>query len=486
MGLTADLQNIVDSDRVHDDTDTRRRYASDQSFVKPYMPDAVVYAQTIEDVQAITRYANSSKTPLIPFSSGLNLHGGTIPREGGIILDVSRMNSIDMIDTENRFAVIQPGVTAQVLQDELKRHGLKAMLPFGIPPGRSALTSYIERDPALAAASFEYGNEHIMDMEIILPDGELFRTGLWSTGGKPGSPMGPVRAMMNRLWTGAQGTLGVVTKIALKVEYLPQKRKIVCIPFDSFPESIEPLRLMQRKEIGHECFVLNSFNTASLMCSHWSIPDSFPAEAVESDSFNTLRSQLPPWLLFVCLNGGPRLPDKKIAYEEDALRDICNLHNLTFYKNSDLDRIMKPCIDRPWDILKKFRFKGTVHDVSFKTTLQRFPDFQKILLEVISQYDYPLNDVGVYVLPVERGRAVHCEIDLHAPPEQTNKPSSVTHKIWHTLSERFIDEGAFFDRPYGIWADMVYSRAGTYTQKLKQIKSELDPHNILNPGQLCF
>ncbi len=62
-----------------------------------------------------------------------------------------------------------------------------------------------------------------MDTEIVLPAGELFRTGLWSSGVKPGSPMGPVRAMLNRLWTGAQGTLGIMTKMNIKVEYLPTK-----------------------------------------------------------------------------------------------------------------------------------------------------------------------------------------------------------------------------------------------------------------------
>jgi FAD/FMN-containing dehydrogenase len=58
--------------------------------------------------------------------------------------------------------------------------------------------------------------------------------------------------------------------------------------------------------------------------------------------------------------------------------------------------------------------------------------------------------------------------------------------LWLEVSEKFIDGGAFFDRPYGAWADMVYSRAGTYTQKLKELKKELDPNNILNPGHLCF
>ena len=205
-------------------------YSRDQSFVNPRRPDLVVFAETVEQVQNVMRYANKTRTPVTPYSSGLNLHGGTIPRQGGIVLNLSRMNKILQVDTENWSCVIEPGVTVRQLQDELEKHQLRAMLPFGVPPQRSALTSYLERDPALAAASFEYGNELILDTELILPTGELFRTGLWSSGNTPGSPMGPVRAMLNRLWTGAQGTLGIMTKMNIKVGVSASKKKGVALP----------------------------------------------------------------------------------------------------------------------------------------------------------------------------------------------------------------------------------------------------------------
>ena len=259
MSIKNDLASIVGTDSVLDDEQSLSRYASDQSFVSSRMPDLVAFAHSVEQVQSIVKYANTTRVPLVPFSSGLNLQGGAVPREGGIVLNLSRMNKILAVDVDNWSCVIEPGVTASALQDELERHRLRAMLPLGIHPNRSALTSFLERDPALASASFEYGNELIMDTEIVLPTGDLFRTGLWSSGVKPGSPMGPVRAMLNRLWTGAQGTLGIMTKMNIKVEFLPRERRLFLIAFDSFPEAMEPLRMLQRKEIGLECFMLNAF-----------------------------------------------------------------------------------------------------------------------------------------------------------------------------------------------------------------------------------
>lgn len=485
MSIKSDLMSIVGPDSVLDDEQSLSSYASDQSFVSPRMPDLVAFAHCVEQVQAIVTYANTTRVPLVPFSSGLNFQGGTVPREGGIVLNLSRMNSILAVDEDNWSCVIEPGVTACRLQDELGRHGLRAMLPFGVHPNRSALTSFLERDPALAAASFEYGNELIMDTEIVLPSGELFRTGLWASGVRPGSPMGPVRAMLNRLWTGAQGTLGIMTKMNIKVEYLPRMQRLFLIPFDSFPEAMEPLRMLQGKEIGLECFMLNAFNAAALLCSDWTVPEHFPAAMKASQEFESLRASLPPWLLAVCISGGPRMPEKKIAYEAEALESVCAAAHLPLYEDGRLRDCLLAELLRPWGILKKFCYRGSVHNLSFKTTLRRFPDFQKTVMEFINTCQYPLQDVGVYVLPLERGRAYHCEADFHCNPRDARETQRVR-ALWRDVSERLIDEGAFFDRPYGAWADMVYRRAGSYTRKLQEIKREIDPCNIMNPGQLCF
>jgi len=266
---------------------------------------------------------------------------------------------------------------------------------------------------------------------------------------------------------------------------LPVKRKVLLYQFDSFPEAIEPLTMIQRKEIGHECFLINNFNLAAMICKSWKVPEHFPAERIETDEFNSLRDKLPPWLLVLCSNGGPRMPEGKIEYEEEALQEICSMAHLRSYNDSHLKDMFLREMIRPWGILKKFCFRGSVHDISFKTTIKKIPEFQKLVMEIINKYDYSPRDIGMFVLPIERGRAVHCEADFHCNPADKEEVGLVKN-MWHEVSERFMDDGAFFDRPYGAWADMIYSRAGTYTQKLKELKRELDPNNILNPGHLCF
>jgi len=485
MSLKDDLARILGSDAAFDAGDILKSATRDQSFELPGKPDAVAFARTVEQVQEVVRYANTTKTPIVPCSSGLNLHGACIPKAGGIILNLSRMNRGIAIDDQNWFAVIEPGVTLDRLQDALAAKGLRAMLPFGVPPKRSALTSVVERDPALAAASFEYGNDLLMDTEIVLPTGELFRTGLWSAGGRPGSHMGPVRSMIYRFWTAAQGTFGILTKACIKVEPLPAAMELHAYGLNCFADMVAPLRELQRREIGLACVALNRFDLAAPLCRDWSIPEVFPAARTASEHFDTLQSELPPWVLFINLTGAPELPEEKMAYEREALEQVAIKHGLTAFSLKGHRKVLMEEIIRPWGILKKFRFRGSVHDVSFKAPLGRVPDLQRVILQVADAHDYPAEDIGGYVLPIERGRAVHCEFDFHCDNTEIVEREGV-HRAWLEASRKLIEAGAFFDRPYGPWAEMMYSRSGTYARKLRDLKKELDPNNIMNPGRLCF
>jgi FAD/FMN-containing dehydrogenase len=157
------LEDIFGKKRVHDDKKTLEQYAQDQSFAPKRMPDFVVFAETVEEVQQVVKLANETLTPVIPYSSGLNFHGAALPDHGGIILNLSRMNKIIQTDEENWSVLIEPGVTFEQLQDEMMKKGFRIMIPFGVPPKRTVLSSLLERDPVMAAPSFEYGNFLIMD-----------------------------------------------------------------------------------------------------------------------------------------------------------------------------------------------------------------------------------------------------------------------------------------------------------------------------------
>jgi hypothetical protein len=487
MTLIKDLQGILGKDAVADDEGTVKRYSMDQSFVQPRRPDAVAFAKSVEDVQEVVKYGNRTSTPITPYSSGLNMHGATVPAYGGIVLDMSGMDRIIEINEKDMFVIIEPGVTYEKLQDALEKTSFRIMVPFGVPPGRSVLTSYLERDVMMAAASFEYGNFLIHDMELILPDGELLRTGCWNLGGRPGGLYGPGLNMLYRLWTGAQGTLGVFTKMIISAQHLSSARRFFFIPFGSAEEIPGALKPIQRKEIGWECFGLNRFNLASILNDEWKVPDEFPSPVQSSATFEQLKNSLPPWTAVIGVTGFPHLPEEWVEIQEEALRKLCHQIGLsvdtTLPGFPGIEEVFLRESLRPWGVLKKFNYKGSVHDLSFKSPLKKMPGLEATVVEMAQKSGYPSEDIGGYFVVLERGRGVHCEFDFHCKPDGSDERESVK-ELWHSAGKALLDKGALFDRPYGDWADMVYSRAPQYLSKIKQLKAEMDPKGILNPGKL--
>lgn len=489
MNLKAQLEQKVGPSFVIDDPLICDSYAQDQSFVKGIKPDFIVKPKTAAEIRELLICANQLKIPITPYSSGLNLHGAALPSRGGIVIDMTRMKHFE-INRDDWFVIVEPGVTYEELQNALNAQGFRLMVPFGVPPQRSVLTSYLERDTMLAGAHIEYGNALILDSEMVLPDGELFRTGCWNLGGRPGGFYGPGFNTLYRLWTGAQGTLGIFTKMIISVQYLSSKRKCFFISFESSKKIPAFIKMIQRKEIGWECFGLNRFNLAAILNDEWHVPEKFPVPQKESPKFTTLQESLPAWVVIVGISGSPYYPEERIAYEEEALKNICrdmdiiiDSHMLQNYDVNDI--FTRECL-RPWSVLKKFNFKGSVHDLSFKAPLKKLPDIEDIIYATTRKYNYPYRDVGGYFVVLERGRAIHCEFDLHSESNGSVDRERVNN-AWYAASKILIENNVvLFDRPYGQWAELVYARMPQYAQKLKQIKNEIDPNGIMNPGKLCF
>ena len=405
------------------------------------------------------------------------------------------MNKIGQVTERERWVVVEPGVTYEQLTKELQKHNLRVMMPLGTPQSRSVISSIIERDPTLAAASFEYGNSLHMELELVLPTGILWRMGKWRRrlkgqwsepggGGLHGDTPYPW------LWHKAQGTLGVITGMVVKAEHIPRASKVFVLPFDTLEEAIEPIRKIQKRELGLECFLLNNFDLAAVMAQDWNIPESFPCQKVPSNEFNSLRDRLPRWTLIIHLAGLLYFPEDKVAYEEADLRSVCTDMGLsptqTLAGESGLERTLLDLIRHPWRALRKANFKGSFHPVTLHTTLNRVPEFEKAVFAVAQKHGYPLQDIGEYLLPIERGRNCYLEFDFHCDLADPNEAERVK-KLWLEANEVCIDMGAVLDKPYGPYADMIYRRYDSnYISLIKSLKKELDPNNIMNPGQLCF
>jgi len=175
MAIKEELVGIVGSEYVSDEPETLEKYARDYSFVQPRMPSYVVSPKNTEEIQGVAKYANENLIPITPRSSSISFYGAGIPSQGGIILDLARMNKILEIDGRNKKVKVEPGVTWAQVQDELEKQGLMVCNPLLPHPSKSVLTSAMEREPILIPKS-EY-SEVFLTCEMVLASGDLFWTG---------------------------------------------------------------------------------------------------------------------------------------------------------------------------------------------------------------------------------------------------------------------------------------------------------------------
>jgi len=484
-----ELRSVVGQDGVLTDEKTLERYSKDESFLVAKMPDCVVSVKSAEEVQKVVQIANRYYLPVVPRSSRVGFHGSGIPEEGGIVIDMQRMNCILRIDTRNKWVMVEPGVTYGQLQKELESHGFRAVNPLLPHPKKSVVSSILEKVPHITSKT--HLDEIILTMQLILPTGDLFHTGSLAVPMPSLKPeevpdkthsdlcnaMGPGIDWW-RLLTGSEGIFGIVTTMNFKMVPLPTRQKVFFFPFKTIEELIEPAYLILRREIGNECFILNNHNLASIL-------------AEKEDEIVTLRENLPPFCLIICLDAGEWYPDEKIAYQEKALQDICQqcycAHTAALPPIAEADKKITGMLSQPWEdgVYWKFRYRGGCWDIPLLTPLDRAPTFINIVREVAAESGYPFEDIGIYLQPKQRGRVYHLEFDLPVDRGST-KESEKVKTFLYEAAQRLLNSGAFIHRPYGSLADMVFSRTGNLHSTLRKIKGILDPNNVMNPGKLAL
>ena len=133
----------------------------------------------------------------------------------------------------------------------------------------------------------------------------------------------------------------------------------------------------------------------------------------------------------------------------------------------------------------KLRHKGSCQDIFFYTTLNKVPDLTQSLYHLADTLEYSRRDIGFYLQPLERGRIAHCEYNFYYNPDDAREVGKIK-TLYSQAIDLLVNGGAFFIRPYGLAADIVYDRSAGYAMALKKVKKIFDPVNIMNPGKLCF
>jgi len=217
----------------------RQQHGRDESSLRPMLPDAVCFPLSIEEVSAIVNLCGQARTPVIPFGAGSSLEGHVFAPHGGLSVDLSRMNRILRVSADDLDCTVQAGVTRQQLDKHLRPMGLF----FPVDPGADATFGGMASTRASGTNAVHYGtmSENILMLTVVLANGELITTGTRARKSSAGYDL-------THLFIGAEGTLGIITEITLRIQGVPEAISAAVVGFHSFESAVQAVT--QVRQIG--------------------------------------------------------------------------------------------------------------------------------------------------------------------------------------------------------------------------------------------
>jgi len=236
-----ELQSIVGKDNVFTSKADRICYSYDATQ-QSFLPDVVVHPGSTDEISRLMQLANREMIPVFPRGAGSGFTGGSLPTRGGIVLCTERMDRILEIDDENLVATVEPGVVTEQFQKEVEKRGL-----FYPPDPASLKFSTLGGNVAECAGGprcIKYGvtKDFIIGLEVVTPTGDVITTG--------GPTMkGVVGYDLTKLLCGSEGTLGIITRIVIKLLPLPEAKKTMLVLFDSIDGAAQAVSAIIRAKI---------------------------------------------------------------------------------------------------------------------------------------------------------------------------------------------------------------------------------------------
>ncbi len=472
------LKEALGEDRVKDDEAVLITYASDPPPVY-HRPAFVVLPENKEDVRAALMIANQYKIPVTPLMRGVNLAGYTLPADGGMILDLRRMNKIIEINTDSGYAVVEAGVNFDILTTALLKKGFRCAVPTA--PGGSAVVGNSLSRPTTSLCSRHY--DSVIDLEVVLPDGTVFNTGS-SQFPNSGSHMryGPHPDLAG-LFTCAYGTLGVVTKAAIRIYPINEANRVSLATFNSFADAVDFVKDILNHNIPEHCIIW-SWQLYETFAIDVSKPGTVIPPILKADPRQAPEGK--PYCVVTTFMSG--YEETMVAHDK-VLAKVAPKYGGKALTEAEVNEIM-PIAKMGWDILyaKYHQIEPTFFGLGRYMVwimLTEPKDVKKMEKWAVEEFaKVGVTPVCYYAHPFDFGRSIFFRIFCFPDPnndELIAKVSANYQKMFKTAMEKY---GAIPMRHKAQYRTLQLT--GGYYEALKKIKKSFDPNNIMNPGVELF
>ena len=259
---------IVGENFVFIDDETLDYFSRDETEKLSFLPEVVIKPKTANEIAAIMKICNQDLIPVTPRGAGTGLSGGALPQFGGVVLSTERMNNIINIDERNLQVTTEPGVITEVLMNAVKEKGL-----FYPPDPSSRGSCFIggniaENSGGPKAVKYGVVKDYVLNLEVVLPHGEIIWTGANVLKNVTGYNL-------TQLIVGSEGTLGIVTKIVLRLIPLPKYDLLMLVPFASLEKASEAVSAIFRAGFtpsALELIEIDALKIVSKMVESFAVP----------------------------------------------------------------------------------------------------------------------------------------------------------------------------------------------------------------------
>ena len=446
-----DKERVLFKENINED------YSHDELGGIKKMPDIVVQAINSEEISKVMKYAYEKGIPVTPRGSGTGLVGAAVPLEGGIVIDLSRMNKMLELDEENLTLTLEPGV----LLMEISKYVEEFDLFYPPDPGEKSATiggNISTNAGGMRAVKYGVTRDYVRGLEVVLPNGEVVELGGKVVKNSSGYSL-------KDLMVGSEGTLGIVTKAILRLLPLPKKALSLLIPFESLERAIETVpKIIKSKSIPT---AIEFMQREAIVAAEEFLGKSFPDKS--SDAY-----------LLLTFDGNST---------EEIEKDYANVANICL-ESGALDVLISDTEERQESI---WSARGC------------FLEAIKALTTEMDEVDVvvPRNKIGEFVTfthELERTANIRIKSFGHAGDGNLHVyilRDELNEEEWHTKLREIMQ--IMYDKAKELKGQVSgehgigFAKKGYLKQSLPDqcmnimqgIKLAFDPKNILNPGKVC-
>jgi glycolate oxidase len=448
-----ELCDNIGKENVFDDIEERICYSFDATKEK-HMPDLVIRPHTKEQVSTTISIANKYNIPICPRGAGTGLSGGAVPIKGGIALDLKNMDKIVEINAKDLTVTVEPGVVTKDLQDEVA----KLRLFYPPEPGSAGFSTIggnvAECTGGMTGMKYGVTRDYVLALEIVLPDGSIINTGRKTLRSVAGYDL-------TRFFVGSEGTLGVFTKITLKLLPLPEKIGTIMSYFRNLDDALNTT---------DSILIKNHFSPRSL-----EFVDKTSIKAVRGSSEERIPEEAEA-LLLIDVDGN----------ERNVVNDIAKIENICKENNVLKTLIAKTPDERKifWDIRRSispslFKIASMKFNEDFCVPRSKVREVLKKVYELSKMYSIQVAAFG----HIGEGH-----VHLNVIYDDGKEIDLSVHDLISKVLEEVVSVGGTITAEHGVGdtkSEFVKLELSPHEiEIMKGLKKMFDPKGIMNPGKI--